>query len=232
MALPTALTGNALTGYGPQLQQIPRISPQQMGFQNQSLQQALSLLQGGALNKGFDFAPIANEARRQFHTQTVPSIAERFSNLGAQKSSAFQGALGSAASGLESNLAAQQAQFGLQSQGQQQNLLNLLSGLGMQPQFENILRPETTGILGGAAGGIGQGLGLGASLYGTGKLGSLLGGAGSAAASTAAPVAATGTGAGIGALSSLGALGPVGAGIGGTIALMLLLNYLARRGEE
>ena len=51
---------------------------------------------------------------RQFNEQIVPQIAERFSGLGAQRSSAFQQALGSAGGDLMERLAALKGNLGLQ----------------------------------------------------------------------------------------------------------------------
>jgi len=81
-----------------------------------------------------DLAPIEQQARTQFAQQTVPSLAERFTSMGAgaQSSAAFARKLGQAGAGLEQSLAAmrarlmpqyamQRAQYGLQR-----------AGLGMQ----------------------------------------------------------------------------------------------------
>ena len=101
--------------------------------------------------KGFE--PIAANARRQFQTVGVPGLAERFTSIGGgQRSSAFQGALGSANAELESALAALGSQYGLQ---QQNSLLQML-GLGLQPSFENIYMPRSPGFGESFAGGIGE----------------------------------------------------------------------------
>ena len=103
---------------------IKALNPQQQKIQDLAGSQALQLLQGG---RPQGFQPIADRAQRQFTTQTVPGLAERFSSLGAgsQNSSAFQGALGQAGSDLQSQLAALESQFG---QNQLSQLLN--AGLG------------------------------------------------------------------------------------------------------
>jgi hypothetical protein len=167
--------------------QLPTLSAQQLGTQSQLGQNVSPLLQNLMGNK-FDFAPIAQQARTRFQTQTVPSIAERFSSLGGQggqRSSAFQGALGSAGAGLDENLASLQQQYGLQQQGQQQNLLSLLLGHAQQPGFENLFMQGRQGLLGSLAGGLGQGLGMTPALLAGGGggglmsiLGSLFGGGG------------------------------------------------------
>ncbi len=146
--------GNYLTGYPGQEKRFDRFTPQQQQLQGQGIQQALALLQGNPSNLATNsFAPIAQQARKQFNEQTIPSLAERFTAMGdGQKSSAFQGALGEAASGLEQGLAAQQS-------GHNMNLLQLLLGLGIQPSFENAYIPGQPGLLHGAAQGYGESLG-------------------------------------------------------------------------
>lgn len=136
--------GHSLFGRGSRTEQIPRFNPEQQQAFSQILQQALSGMQDPS--KGFE--PMAQQARSQFQTQTLPSIAERFTAMGqgGQRSSDFAGALGQAGAGLEEGLASQQAQYGLQRGGQLQQLL----GMGLQPQFESLYRPETHGMLGGA----------------------------------------------------------------------------------
>ncbi len=134
--------------------------------------QASGLLQN---NKQFSFDPIAQKARSNFQSQTIPSIAERFTSLGngAQNSSAFQGALTGAGQNLDESLAALESQFGLQQQGQNnQQLMSLLSLL-LQPQYENAYFPGQPGLLQGLAGAGGQALG---SLGGYGALNYILGG--------------------------------------------------------
>lgn len=65
----------------------------------------------GLLGPETDFGPIEERARRQFQTQTIPTLAERFTALGGQRGSGFQGVLGRAASDLESQLAGLRSQF-------------------------------------------------------------------------------------------------------------------------
>lgn len=145
--------GQFLFGRPGEFQQIDRFgSGQQQGIM-QALQQALAGMQDPT--KGFE--PIAQQARMGFEQQTLPSIAERFSGMNGQRSSAFSQALGQAGAGLESNLAAQQAQFG------QQNLQTLLSmlGLGLTPTFETAYRPQEQGFIPGAINAFAQGIGAG-----------------------------------------------------------------------
>jgi hypothetical protein len=135
-------------------QQIQRFTPEQQEALTKLLQAGL-----GGLGEGMDFGPIEEQARTQFEQRTIPGIAERFAGLDALQSGAFRQSLGQAGAGLESQLAAQKAQFGMQRQGQLQNLLQL----GLQPQFETIFQPRQPGILEsavpGIAGGLAQGFG-------------------------------------------------------------------------
>lgn len=128
-------------------EQEQNFTPQQQGLQNQSIQQALALLQGG---KNQMFQPIADQARQQFNTQTIPGLAERFTSMGdSQRSSAFQGALGQAGAGLEQGLAGLQSQHGL-------SLLQTLLGAGLQPSFQNNYFPSSQGALQGGANQLAQ----------------------------------------------------------------------------
>ena len=119
--------------------QLPTLTPQQQAWQQQAGQMATQGLQDPTAG----FNPIADRARSQFQSQTIPSLAERFTSFGqgGQRSSDFIGAMAGAGSDLEEGLAGQAAQFGLQNQG----LLQQLLGIGMQPSFENIYRPEQMG---------------------------------------------------------------------------------------
>lgn len=128
-------------------EQLPTQTNQQQGISNQVGQQALKMLQGLGQNQ-FDFAPIAQQARNNFNTKTVPTIAERFTALGGGNTR-FGNQLpeiASAGANLDSSLAALQSQFGLQQQGQQNQLLQSLLGLSLQPQQQQIYKPGEQGI--------------------------------------------------------------------------------------
>jgi len=151
----SGLSGSA--GKSGKWSQLSTLNPQQQQAQMQALQQALQGLQ----NPYEGFEPLANQARTNFETQTLPSIAERFTNMGGggQRSSAFQGALGAAGSGFENGLAALKSQYGFQNRGQSLQQLQL----GLQPNFENAYTPGghnfLSSILSGGSGVLGQ-LGL------------------------------------------------------------------------
>ena len=181
------------------LNTLPIYNQQQQGIQNQGLQYLAQLLQalqqqgqqqgggmqalgglGGYSSRGGDFAPIAQQAMKQFASDTVPGLAERFTAIGgggtSLGSSGFQGALGAAGAGLQENLAALGSQYGLQQrgldinqQGQNQgNIINLLRTL-LTPQNEYMYTPGRQGFLPAAA----QGVGTAAGIYGGAKLAGL-----------------------------------------------------------
>jgi len=124
--------------------QFQRFNPQQQSAFSQLLGQ-------GMMNAG----PQGQEdrARRQFNTQTIPSIAERFTSFGGANnsnrgSSEFTGALGSAGADLESQLASLRSQYGLQQ-----------TQLGLTPQTENAYFQRQPGFLENAGIGLAQGAG-------------------------------------------------------------------------
>jgi hypothetical protein len=127
-------------------EQVQNFTPDQINILNQLLQGGFNQTQ----NPTQGFQPIAQEAQRQFAQEVVPGLAERFTSMGgygtgALSSPAFAGQLGSAGAGLQSMLAAQQAQYGQRNQqlGLQQ------AALGLQPQFQNSYVPATGGLVGG-----------------------------------------------------------------------------------
>jgi len=130
--------GNAFTGMDPKNQQLPTRYP----WQEEGMK---SLLQQGLQNSNFD--NIENQEMRRFNTQTIPSLAERFSGLagGRMGSSRFRSALAGAGSDLGARLGGLRAQYGLQQ-----------SQLGLQPSFENIYMPGTPSALNPILQGIGQ----------------------------------------------------------------------------
>lgn len=144
---------------GSNVERISRFSPEQSSALNKLLSQGL---QGMGQLQQPSFDPIEQRARSQFEQRTIPTIAERFTSMGGQASSAFPELLGQAGAGLEEDLAAQRALFGQQQYGQQfQNLMSLLN-LGLTPQFDTLYRPEQPSflqsLLPGLAGGLGQSL--------------------------------------------------------------------------
>lgn len=152
-----------LFGQKEKIENVPLYNPQQQDVFKQLLQGSKNQLPDifSFLQNILSQSPEAMQAfeaptRRAFAEQTLPTIAERFSGLNAQKSSAFGQQLGEAGKRLEESLAAQRSGLGFNAASQLQNLL----GSGLTQQTENIFRPSTPGFLGslgsGAASSIGQ----------------------------------------------------------------------------
>ena len=149
--------GSFFLGKKARTQQFSPYSKDIQGLLNSNLMQGLQ-----GMNR-FDFAPIEQAARTQFNTKTIPSLAERFTSMGegAQRSSAFQGALGQAGAGLEEQLAAMKQNYNLQQQNQLMNMLGL-------SRMENMYQPSQPGFLESMAGPLARlGMGLGGSYLGS-----------------------------------------------------------------
>lgn len=144
---------------------FPTQTPMQNQVANQSLGQAMQLLQGGTDYSGWD--PIESQYKKYYNQDLIPSLAERFTAMpgyGSQNSSAFANALQSGASDFAQGLAAQKSQYGMQQQGlQNQRLSTLLSG-GMAPQFQQSYIPAQPGFLQGLGNSIAGGFGAAGSL--------------------------------------------------------------------
>jgi hypothetical protein len=114
--------------------------------QQQSVMQLLQMLGlHGLQDPTAGFEPIEQQARNQFSQQTVPSLAERFTSMGAGNalsSGTFASQLGGAGAGLEGDLASQKAQYGQQNM---QQILQMLQ-LGLGGKNENIHRPRQEGF--------------------------------------------------------------------------------------
>ncbi len=121
-------TGSTEAGF----QQSPnKYSPEQQQILNYLLAQGKSRLE----NPNVGFEPIEEEARSKFQSESLPSIAERFSALGGSDTSGSSdliGMLGGAQSEFDQGIASLKAQYGLQNQDRALNLLQL----GLTPQSE------------------------------------------------------------------------------------------------
>lgn len=165
--------GNAWTGYGPSLMTTSPYEAQQRQMMNQVGQMGLQGLLGGQMPGGMSFEPLRRQALTQFNTQTVPSLAERFTSMGGgQRSSAFQGALGQAGAGLNENLAAMQSQY----QMQMLPMLMQMLGIGLNPQTEQQYLPGQEGFLSKAGTGFMEGLGSALPAAATGGWSSVISG--------------------------------------------------------
>lgn len=120
--------GNFMFGRKPKTEQMPLYTPQG--------QESLNWLMSQGMQNA-DFGGIEDRYKKQFNEETIPGLAERFSAMGGgQRSSAFQGAIGRAGSDLNSQLAALRSQYGMQQMG-----------MGLRPQFENVMHPAQPGFL-------------------------------------------------------------------------------------
>jgi len=142
-----------------EFQQLQTMNPEQI--------QMMQNIMGGA-GQGMDFYKgilggdqsqldkLSAPLMRQFERETVPGIAGRFAAGNSMRGSAFQNSLGRAGTDLETNIGALQANLLNQAAGG----LTGMAGMGMQPTFQNIYRPQTPGgidALGQSMGGMGAG---------------------------------------------------------------------------
>lgn len=136
------LLSGLFTGSEGKFKQTPnKFSPQQQ----QALNMLLTQGQQGLQNPLAGFAPIEQEARSRFQSQSLPGLAERFTALGGSStagSSDFAGMLSGAQSQFDQGIAALKAQYGMQNQ---QNALQLLQ-LGLEPQQEWYYDKGTEGV--------------------------------------------------------------------------------------
>lgn len=167
MTKPRSGVGKFFLGSPATNTQISRYNPIQEGIINKSAQMASDRL-GSA-----SFDPYERQARQNFSQQTVPGLAERFTNMGAKNSSAFGQQLGNAAAGLESNLATGRADY-------DQGLLKQLLQHGLTQQFDTIHNKAQPGFLENSANSLASGLKYLPMLLATGGLGGLAAGAGAA----------------------------------------------------
>lgn len=138
--------GNFLTGRPAYNQQFARYNPQQLGAQQNLLFQGLQNSDPDILQK---------KAQENFYKRTVPTLAERFTSMGAgaQNSSAFQNALGEAGVGLEGELAGLRSNIGLQQ---------LMHGLTQG--YDTVNTEAQGGLLGGLGSALGSPQGIGSLL--------------------------------------------------------------------
>lgn len=139
-----------LLGRDEKTQQFQRFTPQQQELQQQQiggvseqLPQMFQYLQQILSNDPDLMRQFQAPSRRAFEEQTIPTIAERFTGMGAQKSSAFGQQLGQAGVRLEEGLAAQQGNLKGKAAAQ---LQQLLKG-GMESQFDTLHTEGGSGFI-------------------------------------------------------------------------------------
>lgn len=140
-------------------------TPQQLEALDRSLGQGQAglenilqqLLQPFQPQQQAQFGPIREQAERQFYTEELPALMER---LGSPLSSDYQGRIGAAGAGLQSQLAAmeqafgeraqerelQQAGFGLQRQGLGAQIAQFMQQQGVAPRAATFREAAQPGI--------------------------------------------------------------------------------------
>ena len=125
-----------------QMQQVPLYSQQAQNIIGQLGPYAWQQLQQNPAS----FAPLRQQAEERFQTETIPGLAERFTQFGGpgtRNSSAANAALAGAGASLQRQLASDEQMFNMQREG---NLMSLL-GMGLTPTFENAEREGNGGAL-------------------------------------------------------------------------------------
>ena len=130
-------------------EQVSQYEPHQRNALNFVLSDAIANLQ----NPQQGFEPFENEAIRNFNDRTIPALIETFQG-GRLSSPLFQKQLGYAGRGLESMLASQKAQYGLENKNQALSQLQL----GLTPQTSTTYFGATPRALQAGANALGQGL--------------------------------------------------------------------------
>lgn len=143
-------------GTKPKIKQAKIVNRQQEGYINDMLSQSQNLMR----NPYAGFEPIAQQAMSQYQ-QSIPNILSRFGYGHNMGSSGLNAALASGQQSLAENLAAMQANYGLQNRGQ-----GLQMGqIGMTPTFSNYQTSGSQGLFGQLAGPL-MGMGLSAATGG------------------------------------------------------------------
>lgn len=94
-------------------------------------------------------------AQQALERNILPSIQQRFVDMGAGRSSALNQALSQAATDVSTQLGSQMGNYQQQQQQALLQALSLLSGQGLQ-QTQQPVVTESQGLLGGVLGGVGK----------------------------------------------------------------------------
>jgi hypothetical protein len=122
--------------------------------QRNAIGETLNSAMQGIRGNQYDFEPIAAEARHNFFTKDIPTLAHRFMAQGknTRRASDTQGAYGAAAANLERGLASLRSQYNLQREPTQHAKLQT----GLTPLRQSIFSPATGGLAQAAAAGLGS----------------------------------------------------------------------------
>ena len=150
-----AVVKEFLMGKEGQVLKVPNKMQKNEIYDKDQLDTQKYLLEKGKSNlenpyAGFD--PIRQQAVNQFNQKTVPGIAERFTSMGnnSLSSPSFASQLGESGAGLNSALAAMQAEYGQRNQntGMQQLQYGLNPRHQFSPQYQNFIQDAQSGALG------------------------------------------------------------------------------------
>lgn len=140
-----------LFGSKPKIKQVSTVTGQQGSYINDMLSQSLNAMQ----NPYAGFDPIAQQAMSQYQ-QSIPGLLNRFGYGDNMGSSGLNAALAGGQRQLYGDLAAQQANYGMQNRQQALQM----GQLGMTPTFQNMQTSGSQGFLGQLAGPL-MSMGLG-----------------------------------------------------------------------
>jgi hypothetical protein len=185
-------------GRKPKQQQISNFSPEQSGLlqrllgqinpesfqlqQNPLYQQGQSYLQNLLSGSPEAFKAFEDPFKQQYQEEIVPQLAERFTGLNGQNSSAFRQALGESGKDLTTRLAALRGELQQGASGQalgysqapgNMALNQAQVGLGAQP-FSYLNSSGSSGFLSQLLGGLGGGVGSAFGQFGGQRLGQRL----------------------------------------------------------
>jgi hypothetical protein len=170
-AAPALMSGmggqGGLFGQPGRFEQIQTLTPQQQQLQQNimgGVQPGMNYYQGILGGDTSQLEKLSAPIMRQFEREIAPGIAGRFAAGNSMRGSAFQNALARAGTDVATNIGSLQANL----LGQAAGGLTGMAGLGMQPSFQPVYRPQVPGamdFLAQGLGGMGQGLaqGYGAS---------------------------------------------------------------------
>lgn len=135
----TTRQGDWENGYEDFVKNFTTATPEQQNV----LKALLPQVQDRLGSDQFDFGPIEAKSRKDFNTNVIPSLANRFSAFGGGTSTpGYQHALATAQGEHETGLAALKSEYGLKQRGMDQSLLKTL----LAPQTQNLYQPHKQGF--------------------------------------------------------------------------------------
>lgn len=138
-------------GHRGKFKQMPTVSPEAKRAMDWASQRGQNMIN----NPYQGFEPIANAANAVWRQETLPQAKESWMSSNGQTdlaSGSFGSQIGAFQRAFANDLAALQAQYGMQRTNQGMNLMNI----GTRPVFENTFFPARETMLSGAIGGLGN----------------------------------------------------------------------------